>query len=395
MAEVPTTEGRARLSVEISVVAVVTAFVLTVTPLASRTPPHFQPTYDYGWLDVALTVTAAGCLLLQRWRIAPAFWGIVALASTAQASGHAFTLALPAVSYVSFILAVRSHRRRSLTWAGWATVPLLGSAFAPVLLGFGGKWGLGEGFLWLWIGIAGGLARRSHLRMVAALKERAEKAEAAQEEVALRLVAEDRVRIARELHDVLAHHVSAINVQAGVARHLIRQDPDAAEAALAHVRTAANSVMIELQSILGVLRQNETLVPSEPAPTPDDLADTVQAASALGLDVSVDGPTRVDDLAPLARHAAHRFVQEALTNAGRHAPGMPVRLSVSRNDELVIGVRNAQPPARAGAEAASADVGFGLIGMRERISAAGGTLSVERGEEFAVIARLPIEEQES
>lgn len=389
-----TTNGRRWLRVELIILTVAVLGALIVGPLAAGYSPRVEPIYTYDWLDVVFNIAGPIVVLTHRWRLKPAFWATVVVAALAQATGHGLTLAVPAPGYLAFLLAFRGPRRTALVSAGWATAILLATAFVPLLHGADPWVRPGDSFLWVWIGIAAGIARRNHVLMVDALKERAEKAEAAQEEVALRLVAEDRVRIARELHDVLAHHVSAINVQAGVARHLIRQDPDAADAALVHVRTAANSVMTELQSILGVLRQNETLVPSEPAPTPDDLAETIRAASALGLDLTVDGPTRVDDLAPLARHAAHRFVQEALTNAGRHAPGVPVRLSVRRGDELVIEVRNAQPAARP-TERTTAGAGFGLIGMRERIGAAGGTLSVERDEEFAVTARLPIEEQES
>src|SRR5690606_17389105 len=106
----------------------------------------------------------------------------------------------------------------------------------------------------------------------AALQERAERAEQALEEEARRRVAEERMRIARELHDVVAHHIAVINVHAGVAAHLLRDDPTRAEEALTHVRRGAASVLDELSSILDVIRQpDEATSTTEPVPTLDDL----------------------------------------------------------------------------------------------------------------------------
>jgi len=375
-------------AVELVVVGGLVAAVLLLGPMAAGVKPHHDlpDAYGYGWPQVVLTIAAGLCALAYRWRIDVAFWLSVATATLAQA-GPWLTPAGPAMAYLAFRLGSRSERRVTLTWAGLATAALVAGTIVGNAAGLAPLSRLTEGPLWLWIGAAVGLARRSHVRMVQALQERAERAEAAQEEVALRLVAEDRVRIARELHDVLAHHVSVINVQAGVARHLLRQDPEAAQIALGHIRTAAATVLSELQSILGVLRQNESLQPSRPEPTPLDLADTIDAARTLGVDLTVTGPTGMSRLAPLARHAAHRFVQEALTNAGKHAGGAPVSVTITAGDRLRIQVRNPVP------DAPRVTTGFGLIGMRERLVAAGGNLSVTTDDgEFSVTAELPLQE---
>ena len=112
--------------------------------------------------------------------------------------------------------------------------------------------------LWLWTAAALGLAVQGRRATIAALQDRARRAEESREETALRRVAEDRVRIARELHDAIAHHAAVISVQAGVAEHLVDRDPAAARDALHHVRESAKAVLAELQSVLGVLRQDET-----------------------------------------------------------------------------------------------------------------------------------------
>lgn len=193
------TGRRPSLSMELIVVAAITALALTLGPLAANVAPHLESTYTYDWVDVVFNLVSPLVVLTHRWRLTPAFWGTVAVAALAQATGHGMTLAVPAPAYLAFLLALRGPRRTTLLSAGWATAILVATSFVPMLPGASGWSRAGDSFLWLWIGVAAGMARRNHVGMVAALQARAERAEAAQEEVALRLVAEDRVRIAREL----------------------------------------------------------------------------------------------------------------------------------------------------------------------------------------------------
>ncbi|HSO70011.1 MAG TPA: histidine kinase [Arachnia sp.] len=381
------------LPVELSIVGAAAVVALVAGPFVAASPPHGGAPYAYGWLDVVLTLVAATAVVGRRWHLAPAFWVSVAASAIAQASGHPLNLAPFAPAALAFSLALHRERRTVMVSAAGATVVLLGASLAGALWG-APWWGKpGEGFLWLWIGTAIGLAARSQRLMVEALEQRAERAEAANDELALRLVAEDRVRIARELHDVMAHHVSVINVQAGVAGHLLRSDPATAETSIGHIRAAASTVLDELQGILGVLRQDESLVPSVAAPAPTDLADTFDAARTLGVPLTVTGPTGLDGVAPLAAHAAHRLVQEALTNARKHAPGSPVSVVIRRGDTLSIEISNPVPP---GERQQGPSSGFGLMGMRERVLAAGGTLTITHDPGlFVVTAELPVLREDS
>jgi signal transduction histidine kinase len=232
-----------------------------------------------------------------------------------------------------------------------------------------------------------GIAVRGQRQMVVAAEERAVRAEATREEEAQRRVTEERLRIARELHDVVAHHISVINVQSGVAKHLVHSDPDAADAALGHVRDASAVVLSEMATILGLLRTADDAPDTQPAPGLAQADALVESVRRSGLTVSwrVTGSPRA--LAPSVDLTAYRIVQEALTNAGKHGLGA-ADVTVDYRDELVvIDVTNPVAVARAGSPA-----GHGLVGMRERVASVGGTLDAgPRGDgRFHVHAELPL-----
>jgi signal transduction histidine kinase len=228
-----------------------------------------------------------------------------------------------------------------------------------------------------------------------ALEDRARRAEETRDETARRRVAEDRVRIARELHDVIAHHVAVMSVQSGVAEHLVERDPAAAREALHRVRAAAKSVLSELQSVLGVLRQDESILPTTPAPGLGDLPGLVESFRAMGASVELVVPERTPALSSTAGVAAFRLVQEALTNVQKHAAGASATVTWHIDgDEVQLSVTNARPPSEHphSLRAAPVGSGLGLVGMRERVVAAEGALSsgptAQGG--FRVTARLPL-----
>ena len=163
-------------------------------------------------------------------------------------------------------------------------------------------------------------AVRNRRAYVAEVEERARRAEASREQEAQRRVGAERLRIARELHDVLAHHIAVINVQAGVAGHLLERQPEQARQALDHVREAARSVLSEMQAVVTVLREpDEPVHPVEPTPGMDRLDDLVDGFRAVGLtiDTVVSGtPTALPAAVDLV---AYRAVQESLTNVAKHA----------------------------------------------------------------------------
>jgi signal transduction histidine kinase len=232
------------------------------------------------------------------------------------------------------------------------------------------------------LSIAAADAVRNRRAYIAAVEERARRAEASREQEAERRVGAERLRIARELHDVLAHHIAVINVQAGVAGHLLERQPQQARAALDHVREAARSVLSEMQAVVTVLREpDEPLHPAEPIPGMDRLADLVDGFRAAGLtiDTVVSGtPTALPAAVDLV---AYRTVQESLTNVHKHAGKTAAVVELDyRPDVFALTVTNAGTPtgSRSGARlTGSANdpvTGFGLLGMRERVGSVGGSL---------------------
>jgi signal transduction histidine kinase len=198
------------------------------------------------------------------------------------------------------------------------------------------------------------------------------------------------MRIARELHDVLAHNISLINVQAGVALHLMDEQPGQSRSALAAIKQASNDALGELRSVLDVLRQGDEAPPRTPASGLAHLERLVAGAEATGLQVRtrVDGTPR--PLPAGTDLAAYRIVQEALTNVTRHAgpASATVLIAYGENDLTVQVDDDGRGPVAAGNGS-----GNGIRGMRERVAALGGELAAgpRPGGGFRVKARLPLE----
>ena len=238
--------------------------------------------------------------------------------------------------------------------------------------------------------------RRAYLR---AVEDRAEQAERTREDEAARRVDAERLRIARELHDAVAHTLSMINVQAGAAAHVARERPDQAVEALEAIRVASKEGLREMRSILNVLRQADEAEATQPAPGLAMLDDLVATANRAGLSTTlhVDGTPR--RLAATVDLAAYRIIQESLTNAVRHAGPASATVSLGWSDaQLCVDVTdNGRGAATNGgpADVAVPGAGHGLVGMRERAAAVGGTLEAgpSRGGGFAVRAELPTEPQ--
>lgn len=206
---------------------------------------------------------------------------------------------------------------------------------------------------------------------VQAIRERAERAEATREEEARRRVGEERLRIARDVHDVVAHAMVAINVQASVAAHVVDRRPEQALTALEEIKRVSGGALRDLRETLGVLREIEVPAPTEPARTLDAVGELAERMRAAGLDVAVqrEGCERVPSA---VASVAYRIVQESLTNVLRHAPDATradVHLAVL-DDALQVDVRDDGTGLGGGAEG----TGNGLRGMRERAAAIGGRL---------------------
>jgi signal transduction histidine kinase len=306
---------------------------------------------------------------------------------------------VPPVSFGTFlavllaVYTVAAHTRRREALAGAAigaiAVAVQGvrepgdaSAFEAVygIVYFGGAWVLGRAL------------RRRRLTAVE-LRNRAARLEREREERARVAVAEERGRIARELHDVIAHSMSVIVVQAGAAEQILEHDPVRAREALGSIRRAGNDALEEMRRLLGILRHEDEELTLAPQPSIARLDELLGQARAGGLPVElvVDGQPR--QLAPGVELAAYRIVQEALTNSRKHAGAAHARVIIRyAPDALELDVVDNGRPSQPGE-----GTGHGLVGMRERAALYGGVLEAGAGPEggFAVHARLPLDPSRS
>ncbi len=338
---------------------------------------------------VLAAASAAAFILLLCRRRAPVPVLMLAVAGAVVSIAVSERLVVLQVASIIAVYTVSSTTDRVTAWAAGVLTAV--ALLAASRLGAGTSM-LGPETLatvaWFGMATAAGDAVRIRRAYVKAVEERAERAERIVEEEGMRRVAEERLRIARDLHDVVAHHIAVINVQAGVASHLMRSDPDGAEAALAHVRQGGRSVLDELGTILRVLRRPDGLAaPVETVPTLDQLDRLVASFQESGLAVEwrSSGDHRV--LSPAVEMTGYRIVQESLTNAHKHgsAGGAKLRLDYSPTG-LNIEVVNS------GGSGEKEPAGNGIAGMRERVAAVGGTIDVGRSPDgrFRVRATLPV-----
>jgi signal transduction histidine kinase len=222
----------------------------------------------------------------------------------------------------------------------------------------------------------------------AELLARSERLEREREERARMAVIEERGRIARELHDVAAHDLSAIVVQAGAADRLVDGDPEAAKATLRAIRAQGRDTMSALRQLVGIMRDSESDTADRfPQPTLRRLDDLLASARDVGMAIEVTTTGDAKALPPAVDLTGYRVVQEALTNARRHAPGAVVTVAITYGaDALNIAVENRTDPA----QRITGD-GHGLVGMRERVRQVGGTLLVgaDARSRWRVEARMP------
>ncbi|MET9250521.1 sensor histidine kinase [Nonomuraea sp. NPDC003709] len=238
---------------------------------------------------------------------------------------------------------------------------------------------------WEVAAVAFGSVTRSRRLYLQAVEQRALEAEHSKEEEARRRASEERLRIARELHDVLGHNVSMINVQAAAALHGLRKRPEDAETALRTIKDTSKETLRELRTTLGVLRQVDEDAPTAPA---DSLSRVDALVAASGLEVRTDLSGPLDAVPTEVDLAAARIVREALTNVSRHSGAKQATLTINNTSgNIMIRVEDDGPGATY-----DGGSGFGLQGMRERATALGGTLEAGPRPEggFSVVARLPL-----
>ncbi|MER5199787.1 sensor histidine kinase [Streptomyces sp. NPDC002755] len=358
-------------------------------PLA-LSPDDYQPAPTKSLPALLMLALACAALAVRRrWPLHTlAVTSVIAMIAVACGSGLE-TFVAPVV-FAVYTVAVRTDRRTV-----WACAVPVAVVLAAVAVLFSPEQSdprdpLGR-FGWIGMAAAVGDAVRSHRAYIAAIKERAERAERTREEEARRRVAEERLHIARELHDVVAHHIAVINLQAGVAEHLLSTRPATATEALGEVRKASRTALKELGGLLGVLRsQDDGRPPIEPAPGMAQLPQLIGTYRSAGLQVHWTPADDIPALPATTDLVAYRLIQEALTNAHRHGTGT-AELTVARTrTALTLDIANPTPlrptlPERGG-------TGLGLIGMRERAHAVGGTLrtGLDDDQRFHVHAALPL-----
>ncbi len=316
--------------------------------------------------------------------------GMAAVAYQLLPNPPAFVILGPMIALYS--LAAYSSRRH----AGLLALLVAGVIFAVPVFAFSSsiRWvaELVGSFVLVAASALLGEAERNRREYIAEVEGRAAEAERSREEEALRRVDEERIRIAREVHDIVAHSLSIVTVQAGAAEALLAAgDATSARESVANVRATGKQALAELRSMLDVLRTGEGNLPLGPANDISDAARLVEPLRDSGLDVRLELTGDLGAVPAYASVSAYRIVQEALTNIMRHAHASHARVRVDAGPhELVIEVTDdgRGPAASAPAEAP----GHGIRGMRERVDALGGVFSAEAGTTggFRVYASIPV-----
>lgn len=379
---------------------VLLAFVLAVIGVVTELVPDSQDAYRDGngfsvmlalvatlplvWRrmhPVAVMCAAGAAALVHGYILYPGagpFFGVVAAlyAVAAYGSGRAARVSLAAVLVVQPLAVFHSEDPNFNSWGDVAVGAVVLTA----------TWVFGDSRR----------VRRLQLEMV---EERATRAERERDEQARLAVREERTRIAREMHDIVAHSVSVMVVQAGVARRVMQRDPGAAVVAAGEVETTGRAALRDMRRVLGVLRTDDDAhhlddpPPSpalEPQPGLGDVTTLVTKCRDAGLDVRVRTDGEVRPLPSGIELAAYRIIQEALTNTMKHAGPARAEVRVAYGDDALTVVvaddgrgRGLEPPGS----------GHGLPGMRERVAVYGGALDAgaHPGGGFRVRARLPLE----
>jgi len=362
------------------IAAVVTGVSLAGCYAAASWHPHSPPMNAVGWL----LVIAGGAALIVRRRYPAAVLGVtLAAALVSVPVGHARLPWLPVI--VAFFAAARARRRSAMTAS--LVIGYLVEVWPPWLIGSRGHTPVTSALTLL----CGLLVLLSVAELMRAAAQRRLAVQRIREQELLRLASEERMRMARDLHDVVAHNISVINVQANTALHLADRQPERAQQALATINDVSRQALAELRSVLGVLRADGDAAPRAPAPGLGELDTLVANMAAAGLKVELETEGSPAPLPASVDLAAYRIIQEALTNSARHSGaaravvrvryrGSEVEIEVE--DEGTTGPRPSRP----------AGSGSGIAGMTDRAQALGGRLTAgpRPGGGFRVTALLPV-----
>ncbi|WP_051186517.1 sensor histidine kinase [Nocardia tenerifensis] len=346
-------------------------------------------------LGVLLLVAGVVPLLIYRIAPLPVLVANMAVAVVYHLAEYPHEALIPATMVALFAVARYGNRRRTLLVIAVVVV------IAELGIFYSAEPGENTVFLaidaigWVLVAAVAGEAARLQHAYLAAIVDRAERAERTRDEEARRQVTEERLRIARDLHDLLAHTVTVIQVQAGVAAHLLTErkaEPATVIAALDTISDACVDARAELAATVGVLR-SPVAESRSPLPTLAQLSALAEPVEAAGASVEIRRTGRVRALAPTVELVGYRIVQEALTNVAKHSGASEARVELDYADDR-LGIRvidNGAVEVGTKDESGVTTEGFGIVGMIERAEAIGGTVVATGTEDgFTVTAELPV-----
>ena len=377
----PRTDAARRWAVDLAIAVAVTAIQIGGTYAGQRWHPGHGSADPLAY--VLLAIGGASLLARRRYPVGVLAVTLVTTLWAAGENAQATYLAL----IVAFFNAVLARKRAA--------------AIASLVIGYTAS-------VWPWLigqsghpstafalGLAAGLMfLLSAAELIRSRSQRAAALQQSREEELRRRASEDRMRMARDLHDVVAHNISVINVQANTALHLMDRQPERARSALTTINDVSKQALVELRSVLGVLRDIDESAPRAPSPGLARLGDLADSAAAAGLTVHIDVADLDRPLPADVDLAAYRIIQEALTNSARHSGGRVATVRVRHRDgALIVEVDDDGMPRSADR---GSGPGNGIAGMTERAKFLGGTLQAcprpEGG--FKVRAWLPVEGRE-
>jgi signal transduction histidine kinase len=353
---------------------------------------HQPPAVSTAAVTIA-TVIYVGFAVIPILRWLPP-WLLVAVVTAGAvatlASGTTDTLVAPALVAALFIFSAHSERTPVIVGTAAVVGVLLTAHLGASLPAQPGPPDLAV-VPWTAVAAAVGQAVRSKRAHQAMLEERARRAEEGREQEMRRRVQEERLRIARELHDAVGHHVALISVQAGAMGYLLDSDLTKARESLAHIRQASEAALEELRLTVGLLRQPGDSEPTEPAGGLGRLDELIDSFGATGLLVTCDLTGDVRQLPEAVDLTAFRVIQESLTNTAKHAAGATAAVRLAFRPEMLALAVEDNGPATVLANGEDCGEGHGIIGMRERAAALGGWLTAGPRPDggFRVLAELP------
>ena len=338
----------------------------------------FRPPTPVRALDWALLVVGPVALVARRRHPVPVLW--VCLAATmASASG---------LTHVSFVVAFFVAATAGKRYPAWLALTV-SFAWTIWLAPLAYRYAIHVSDMLLLAGWLLALAIAAEATRIGA--ERTAAIRASRQIEQRRQQSEERLRVARDLHDVIGHNISLINVQASMGLDLMDSQPEQARAALSAIKSVSKEALEELRAMLTTLRHDDEVAPRSPAPGLDRLPELIELTRAAGLSVEVEVAGKAPPMPAAVQLAAYRIIQESLTNVARHAGRARVTVRVTYDDEDVYvevdddGTASPDGPPAIG-------TGSGITGMRERANALGGGLSAGFRQEggFRVAARLPV-----